>query len=1138
MTWEPEPYLENAKAKVEEFRKKREQVNKPEKEEEDHDEDEDEDEWEVEAIRDERQTAKGEAEFLVKWVGDDNLTWEPEPYLENGQAKVEEFCKKREQVNKPEEKEEDHDEEEEEEEEDDESDKLYQVEKILDMKVKHGQKSFLIKWKGHKKPTLESEKNVDAEMIQEFMRDRAKSAKCFFCNETDGVARYCETCGQPMHHFCCIEACPKMKIPINASNSTTVTYLQDFGDLCYCSKSCYSGKPDNKRKKSYSEEEQETLSDISKKKCKVTKVSKKQQVPPQSATKKTETKQRGKENKFFLQQVAFALKDARSWMILTKDDAKKISGLAESLYLIGVIKDHRIKKGKNDSDSSTKRKAPREYEYQVVWTATQFQGMKRWISTSQVIEGISTYNQVNLSRNLQWERSVFDRNEKIIAFDDDPDELQEYDGPLVEQFYEDCVDEINSHEEVEQIAGLRFSMEDVLSTPSDLFTREDGSTDTRIKESSRHIFLHSASSCFFAYLPKSFWEKVVQETNAYASNKNSKHGTRTFDQNNASSSDEEAESDVNRKTNKDTITMDDLMKFFGILFHMTIDRRGEMENYWGQQPEEEILGITPLRLDSIMTFARFKFIRSNLCFDFSVTPEQLKEDPAARIRVLIQTLKINSRMHVDFGRNVSVDESTVASRSKYARHLIVYNATKPTGKYHFKIYVCACATTWIAFGFKLHCSSTMEARLEGTVDKRSAKQFEKSLAYSSEVCKHVLEVTRSIFKTNRIVNTDNFYTSVKLLMSLRTVGLYGRGTVRKNSKHFPSFVMLEKDKNTKRGDMIVAVNASQKIVACSWMDGSVVNMLSNADSSGTSIVTRQLKQKKVEFKAPLVVKEYNKFMQGVDRTDQMRSSRYSIADGHSFKKWHKKLAMAFIDIARVNAYETRKLAQNDEAGEKEKQRVESRDPHRFFLLQLISDLLYGNWMNAIESDPSEILSESTPGTPTSTTRASRSSPSPSIQCRSDRSSLLIKGGKKKHRSSRNCVICKHEGRKATQRTFYCHNHKVCVCMHRYYRNDPSNPGLNLKSSQDSREYSYEWTCWDKFHAYYLPRGLFTAEGNIVRTSPMNQERKIVMQAGNLQVEYWGRDAIRNSLPAIREEPEEKEQEQEQEQEEEEEVEYL
>ena len=96
-------------------------------------------------------------------------------------------------------------------------------------------------------------------------------------------------------------------------------------------------------------------------------------------------------------------------------------------------------------------------------------------------------------------------------------------------------------------------------------------------------------------------------------------------------------------------------------------------------------------------------------------------------------------------------------------------------------------------------------------------------------------------------------------------------------------------------------------------------------------------------------------------------------------------------------------------------------------------------------------------------------------------------------------------------------------MHRYYRADPSNPGFNLRSSQDSKEYHYEWTCWEKFHTYYFPRGLFNAEGNVIITSPMNQERKI---------ESERRDALQNELPAMSEEQHEEEQEQEQHEEEE------
>jgi hypothetical protein len=50
-------------------------------------------------------------------------------------------------------------------------------------------------------------------------------------------------------------------------------------------------------------------------------------------------------------------------------------------------------------------------------------------------------------------------------------------------------------------------------------------------------------------------------------------------------------------------------------------------------------------------------------------------------------------------------------------------------------------------------------------------------------------------------------------------------------------------------------------------------------------------------------------MQGENRFDQFRG-RFSIADGHSYKKWHKKLALAIIDFAQVNAYLTRRMVVN------------------------------------------------------------------------------------------------------------------------------------------------------------------------------------------------------------------------------------
>lgn len=220
-------------------------------------------------------------------------------------------------------------------------------------------------------------------------------------------------------------------------------------------------------------------------------------------------------------------------------------------------------------------------------------------------------------------------------------------------------------------------------------------TQTRIKEEYMDLFQHSAVSSFFAYLPIYFWKVVVDKTNER----------------------------LREKKLKD-MDIDEMMKFLGILFYMSLVDKGKnirvlsrlrshlnclggYEEYWGIQVDDIVLNnitsgnsYTPC-MDDIMDlkrlalrcffyyyffnktnilYDRFKAIRANLAFrEITLTPDQLKKDPAARIRPLISMLKKTSPQYVDIGRNVSIDESTVACRSKYGRKLIVFNPRKPTG---------------------------------------------------------------------------------------------------------------------------------------------------------------------------------------------------------------------------------------------------------------------------------------------------------------------------------------------------------------------------------------------------------------------------------------------------------------------------
>jgi hypothetical protein len=243
-----------------------------------------------------------------------------------------------------------------------------------------------------------------------------------------------------------------------------------------------------------------------------------------------------------------------------------------------------------------------------------------------------------------------------------------------------------------------------------------------------------------------------------------------------------------------------------------------------------------------------------------------------------------------------------------------------------------------------------------------------------------------------------------LLEELKIKGLYGRGTVKSVSKHFPKHVVLTKADKPARGDYRMGVCEAYQSLAASWWDGNVVNVISNADSSSGATVARAVRMEKKYFDAPECIREYNKNMQGVDRLDQMRQ-RFSIADGHSFRKWHKVLAMAFIDIARCNAYLTRKMACGP---------TKARDPHRDFMVELTTDLLSGDWKQHVP-DESLYVDEAEPSTtlfsPDAASKAAARKPKETRMCKFVESKEILNTldfDIKKVKTSwkaRRCVVC-------------------------------------------------------------------------------------------------------------------------------------
>ncbi|KAH9142283.1 hypothetical protein AeRB84_013634 [Aphanomyces euteiches] len=106
-------------------------------------------------------------------------------------------------------------------------------------------------------------------------------------------------------------------------------------------------------------------------------------------------------------------------------------------------------------------------------------------------------------------------------------------------------------------------------------------------------------------------------------------------------------------------------------------------------------------------------------------------------------------------------------------------------------------------------------------------------------------------------------------------------------------------------------------------------MLSTADATTKSFVHRRIGSQTIQQECLSLVGLYNKYMQGVDRHDQLRE-RFSIASGASFKQWYKKLGFALIDIAITNLYVLYTICEP----------VNRHDSHLHFQTKLANQMLF------------------------------------------------------------------------------------------------------------------------------------------------------------------------------------------------------
>ncbi|XP_015774860.1 PREDICTED: piggyBac transposable element-derived protein 3-like [Acropora digitifera] len=236
-------------------------------------------------------------------------------------------------------------------------------------------------------------------------------------------------------------------------------------------------------------------------------------------------------------------------------------------------------------------------------------------------------------------------------------------------------------------------------------------------------------------------------------------------------------------------------------------------------------------------------------------------------------------------KQVAIDERMVKSRHRSG--IRQYVKEKPT-KWGIKLWVLADSCNGYTIDFNIYI---------GKDAARGVGEFEVG---HDVVVKLIIRYNYQGYH----LCIDNFYTSVHLMKHLFQHGVLATGTILDTRRDFPANLKNGKQwgKGKARGTM-----RWQRDVPClalQWVDNKVVSMITTSGNANDTVqVNRKTKSGGVwsskEVPQPLVFAMYNKYMNAVDRSDQMLAT-HNVQ--RKCMRWWKTLFFHLIDIAVVNSF--------------------------------------------------------------------------------------------------------------------------------------------------------------------------------------------------------------------------------------------
>lgn len=331
------------------------------------------------------------------------------------------------------------------------------------------------------------------------------------------------------------------------------------------------------------------------------------------------------------------------------------------------------------------------------------------------------------------------------------------------------------------------------------------------------------------------------------------------------------------------LTNKELKVFLGINLAMTYIHYPRLRMYWSS--------VSSLRCSFIadaMTVNRFEEIRRYLHFvDNNQPQEERSKDRFWKLKTVIDSLHETFHKGQDPEEHMAIDEMMVPFKGHHGAKQ--YIRSKPK-KWGFKMWVRASQKGYVQcfelYGGKKHIKTNL-----------------------SPISETVLRLCHDIHHKNHKLFMDNLFVSIPLIKKLREDGIFALGTVRLNRVPGVDNELVPV-KNLRRGMTSIATS-EDNISVLRWMDNRQVHMASTyAGALPEDTVKRYDRTSKtiVEIPRPYAIREYNRYMGGVDMADRMIAH---YPHGLKSKRWYLRIFFHLINVCVINAWLCYKRSLNE-----------------------------------------------------------------------------------------------------------------------------------------------------------------------------------------------------------------------------------